>query len=317
MPDLFTPERPQVITAMVTPFIDEDRVDYDAAAEIATYLVNNGSDGLVLAGTTGESPFLEPADHLKLFDEVRYAVGHDVQLIGGTGGMKTKKAVELSEKAAERGSVNQLLVVSPAYNRPSQFGIVDYYRRIGQATDLDVILYNIPVRTGRIVKLDTIKQLVDEGVVQGVKDATDKEDFGIATSLHAEYGDSIDIYSGADERNVQFLRHAGAVGAISVASHWAGELMQEQFQAFADGDMKRAERIDGALEASYRFESVDGVHDTPNPVPAKIMMGQLLGPRATGEFVSPMLVSPEEQAYLEAQAAVVLRDIKDFQASSR
>lgn len=136
MPDLFTPERPQVITAMITPFKDERQVDFDAAGEIAQYLMEHGSDGLVVAGTTGESPVIKADQQIDLFRAVRDAVGKDALVIGGTGSNATYEAVDLSVAAAESGAIDKLLVVSPYYNRPGQFGIEDYYRRIGQATDL-------------------------------------------------------------------------------------------------------------------------------------------------------------------------------------
>ncbi|MDQ3159020.1 MAG: dihydrodipicolinate synthase family protein [bacterium] len=128
------PER--VLTAMVTPFHENGEINVDGTQELAKYLLANGSDGLVLAGTTGESPTLTHRQQLDLFDIVRSAVGDNVHLVGGTGSNSTSEAIDLTRGATQRGSVDELLVVSPYYNRPSQFGIADYYRQIANATDL-------------------------------------------------------------------------------------------------------------------------------------------------------------------------------------
>lgn len=180
-------------------------------------------------------------------------------------------------------------------------------------------MYNIPVRTGRRVELPTIERLVDEGHVQGIKDATGSVDMSMA--LHHEFGDDLPIFSGDDSLNLKFLGLAGASGAISVASHWAGELMQTQFEVYSSGDKKLARRIDGALQSSYDFESahtLSGVeHDTPNPVPTKVMMGQILGEDVVGPFISPMLATRDELDYLGARATAIRNEIRDAISSHR
>lgn len=309
-------DRPRVVTAMVTPFGRDGYVNFDGAQQLASHLVNNGSDGLVLAGTTGESPVLTVDDQLELFDVVREAVGDEVHLIGGTGSNNTAEAVELSEEAENRGAVDQLLVVSPYYNRPSQYGILDYYQKIRSKTEMPIILYNIPVRTGRLVVKDTIRSLVDQGVVSGLKDATG--DTGMAAELHEEFGDQLSIYSGDDNLNLDFAK-AGAVGAISVASHWAGNEMSQMFTAFFAGDHEKAARIQAALQPSAEFESVhtdaEGVeHETPNPVPAKVMMGQILGADVIGNCLSPMVVPPEEIEYLRRRSVTLRAELAEAMA---
>ncbi|HEY5442572.1 MAG TPA: 4-hydroxy-tetrahydrodipicolinate synthase [Candidatus Saccharimonadales bacterium] len=301
----------RVMTAMVTPFNVDGSLNRDGAQELAAHLVANGSDGLVLGGTTGESPTLRTSDQIDLFDVVRQAVGENVLLIGGTGSNNTEEAVEMTREADRRGSVDGLLVVSPYYNRPSQFGIDHYYRRIHQETELPVILYNIPVRTGRLVEADTIARLVEDGVVAAVKDATGTTE--MAQDLHERFDTDLAIFSGDDSLNLEFAR-AGAIGAISVASHWAGDAMGQMFDAYFSGDEPRAERLQAVLEPSCQFESTHTdetgqAHDTPNPIPTKVMMTHLLGAEVVGNCLPPMITSAEEMHYLERRAPEILAEL--------
>lgn len=304
-------ETERVITAMVTPFHEDLSFNPDGAQELANYLIEHGSDGLVLAGTTGESPTLTVDEQLQLFEVVREAVGPEPLLIGGTGSNSTEEAVELTAMATDQEAVDGILAVSPYYNRPAQYGLSDYYRKLALATDLPIVLYNIPVRTGREVALDTIRRLVDERCIAAVKDATGST--AMAEKLHQEYGDNLIIYSGDDNLNLAFAS-VGAVGAISVASHWAGREMQHMFGTYFRGKVDRAAMISGALQPSGWFESVHKdaqghEHDTPNPIPTKVMMGQILGRSVIGDCRPPMLASPEEMVYLERRAPQVLEDL--------
>lgn len=302
----------RVLTAMVTPFEADGRLNRDGVQELAAHLVAHGSDGLVLAGTTGESPALLVEDQLELFDVVREAVGTDVPLLGGTGSNNTAEAVYLTREADRRGSVDGILAVSPYYNRPSQFGIGQYYRELGRATDLPITLYNIPVRTGRIVELDTVSELVEDGVVSGVKDATG--DKAMAEALHRRFAGDITLYSGDDSLNLAFAR-AGAIGAISVASHWAGPTMRRMFDSYFSGDLEQAARLETVLEPSCEFESAHTdesgqPHDTPNPIPAKVMMTHILGPNVVGDCLSPMIASPQDMDYLQQRAPQILAGLE-------
>jgi 4-hydroxy-tetrahydrodipicolinate synthase len=293
---------------MVTPFEANGRLNRDGAQELAAYLVAHGSDGLVLAGTTGESPALLVENQLELFDVVREAVGPDVPLLGGTGSNNTAEAVHLTREADRGGSVDGILAVSPYYNRPSQFGISHYYRELSGVTDLPITLYNIPIRTGRAVELDTISELVEDGVVSGVKDATG--DTAMAEALHRRFADGITLYSGDDSLNLAFAR-VGAVGAISVASHWAGPAMRRMFDSYFSGDEEEARRIETALEPSCEFESVHTdesgqPHDTPNPIPTKVIMAHILGSDTVGDCLPPMIASPQEMVYLQERAPQIL-----------
>ena len=306
---------PRVLTAMITPFHENGSLNREGVQAIANYLVENGSDGLVLVGTTGESPVLNHQDHVEVFDLVRDAVGDKVPLIGGIGSNNTDEAVQLTKAATTRGSVDGLLAVSPYYNRPPQYGIVDYYEQIRNATDLPVTLYNIPVRTGEAVEISTISDLFERGVINSLKDATGNTD--MAADLHRVYEGNLVIYSGDDGKNLEFARDAGAVGAISVHSHWAGKLTRQMFDAHFADDAKLADRIHEVLKPSSVFESrhTDGegvYHDTPNPIPTKVMMSMILGADVVGKCLSPMVADPREMAWLQNRAAEIFSDLQLF-----
>jgi 4-hydroxy-tetrahydrodipicolinate synthase len=305
------PYHPRVLTAMVTPFGPGGNLNHHAAQELAAYLVANGSDGLVLAGTTGESPTLLVEDQLDLFDVVREAVGPDVPLLGGTGSNNTEEAISLTKEATRRGSLNGILAVSPYYNRPPQSGIAHYYQQLRGVSDLPITLYNIPVRTGKLVELETISRLVDGGAVNSVKDATGTT--SMVETLHERFGGDLALYSGDDSLNLAFAR-AGAVGAISVASHWAGRTIGRMFAAYFEGDNEQAEELETRLAPSCEFESVhegeDGrLHDTPNPIPTKVMMTHILGAHVIGNCLPPMIATPADMDYLRQKAPWILADL--------
>ena len=205
-----------VLCAMVTPFDPQGRMDLDGAVELARWLVDNGNDGLVLAGTTGEAPALSDQEKRDLWRSVREAVG--VPLIAGTGTPSTSHSVELTKAAADCGA-DGVLVVTPYYNRPSQAGILAHFRAIAAASPLPVIAYDIPKRTGRELKAQTLLELATEGVIAGVKDASGC--LPATAALIARAPASFEVYSGDDSSTLPLLA-VGAVGVISVASHWAG-----------------------------------------------------------------------------------------------
>lgn len=306
------PENLEIITAMVTPFHPDGRLNVSGAKDLATYLVDNGSDGLVLAGTTGESPALKVDDQLDLFAAVADAVGDRATLIGGTGANSNEEAIELTRRATELGVLDKLLVVSPYYNRPGQYGIRRYYEAVAEETDLPIVLYNIPIRTGREVSFKTIRRLFNAGKIAAVKDATGGTD--MAARIHDEFAGELPVYSGEDGQNLEYLVD-GAIGAISVMSHWAGNVMRHQFDAFARGDMELAKQIGKILRPSAEFESVH-VHkgkarNTPNPVPAKAMMSHILGETAVGPGKPPMEVSRKNMKYLHKRAPKILAQLEE------
>src|SRR5918999_968965 len=242
----------RLLTAMVTPFDDKGAVDLDGAAKLARWLVDHGSDGLVVAGTTGEGPVLTDDERLDLFRAVREAV--TVPLIAGTGTNDTAHSVELTRKAAET-RVDGVLAVVPYYNRPSQAGLARHFRAVAEASSLPVMIYNIPFRTGRQLDTDTLLQLArDVPNIVSVKDSV-LNPAGTAR-LVAQAPGGFEVYNGDDSLTLPMLS-VGAVGLISVASHWAGEQIAEMVTSFEKGDVLTARSINARLLESYAFQSTD------------------------------------------------------------
>ncbi|HBX78182.1 MAG TPA: 4-hydroxy-tetrahydrodipicolinate synthase [Acidimicrobiaceae bacterium] len=283
----------RVITAMVTPFDERGALDLDAAATLASWLVENGSDGLVLAGTTGESPVLSDSEETALAKAVREAVS--VPILLGTGSNDTAYAVEATRRAASLG-VDGVLVVGPYYNRPSQAGLDAYFRAVAAATPLPVVLYDIPVRTGRKIATGTLLRLVHEVAnIVALKDAAG--DPAETAKFLRDAPDGFEVYSGDDPLTLSLLA-VGASGVISVASHWAGRQIGAMITAFLAGDVSLATELNQALIESYEFETGD---ETPNPVPTKAML-RVLGQKV-GQCRPPMGPAPD---WLEARAREVL-----------
>ena len=277
---------------MVTPFDGEGGLDLDAAAALARWLVDHGSDGLVVAGTTGEGSTLTDEEKLDLWRAVAEAV--TVPVIANTGSNDTIHSVHLTRQAAGCG-VAGVLAVTPYYNRPSQAGIEAHFRAIAEATDLPVMLYDIPVRSGRKIAHDVMVRLArDVANMAGVKDAA--ADVAATARLVAGVPSSFEVYSGNDDQTLPLLA-VGAVGVVSVAAHWIGLEMAEMMAAFGKGDIVHAREVNSRLLESYQFESGD---DAPNPIPSKAMM-RTLG-LAVGECRLPMGPAPEG---LEARAREV------------
>lgn len=254
-----------VITAMVTPFRADGSFDGDGAAHLARWLVRHGSDGLVVSGTTGESPTLTEDEKRTLWRVVREAV--DVPVIAGSTGNDTAESIRLTKAACDIGC-DAVLTVTPYYSRPSQAGIAAHFRAVADAAGAKpVVLYDIPVRTGRKVASDTILGLAhDVPNIVGLKDAGGQP--GETARVIAAAPAGFDVYSGDDHLNLALLA-VGAVGVISVAAHWCGEALAEMAAAFAKGDVEGAREVNATLLDSYAYESSDAA---PNPIPAKVMM---------------------------------------------
>jgi 4-hydroxy-tetrahydrodipicolinate synthase len=286
-----------VLTAMVTPFDADGRLDLDGAAALARWLVGHGSEGLVVAGTTGESPVLSDAEKLALWRTVAEAV--TVPVIAGSTTNDTAHSIEMTREARAAGAAG-ILAVTPYYNRPSQAGLDAHFRAVAAATDLPVLVYDIPVRTGRKVAHETLVKLArDVPTIVGVKDAAG--DPAGSARLLAEVPDSFDLYSGDDNLTLPLLA-VGACGVISVAAHWAGEHIAEMIGAFFKGDVDTARRINVRLLESWSFQTGDL---TPNPVPAKAMLRSLGLP--AGECRLPMGPAPDG---LDERARDVLRGLQ-------
>jgi 4-hydroxy-tetrahydrodipicolinate synthase len=281
-----------VVTAMVTPFDDQGGLDLDAAAALARWLTEHGSDGLVVAGTTGEGSTLTDDEKLDLWRAVAGAV--TVPVIANTGSNDTAHSVHLTREAAACG-VAGVLAVTPYYNRPPQSGLEAHFRAIAEATDLPVMLYDIPVRSGRKISHDVLVRLAhDVPNLAGVKDAA--ADVAATARLIAAVPGRFEIYSGNDDYTLALLA-LGAVGVVGVATHWAGIEMAELVAAAVKGDLATAREINARLLESFVYESGDSA---PNPIPAKAMMRTLGLP--VGECRLPMGPAPEG---LEARAREV------------
>lgn len=286
-----------VVTAMVTPFASDGSLDLDGAVALARWLADHGSDGLVLAGTTGEGPVLADDERAGLWRAVAEAV--TVPVVAGTGSNDTAHSIELTRRAADAG-VAGALVVTPYYNRPSQAGIEAHFRAVAGASDLPVLLYDIPVRTGRKVAHDVLVRLAREvPQVVGVKDAAG--DVAGTAKLVAEAPVDFEVYSGDDGLTLPLLA-VGAVGVVGVATHWAAPLFAEMIGSFAKGDVVRARDANARLLPSYAFETGDAA---PNPIPAKAMMRVLGLP--VGECRLPLGPAP---AGLEDKAREVLAGLR-------
>lgn len=287
----------RVLTAMVTPFDADGELDVDAAVKLAQWLVEQGNEGLVVSGTTGESPTLSIDEKLTLFEAVVNAV--TVPVIAGTTGYNTRHDIGLTEEAGKLG-VAGILAVCPYYSRPSQAGIETHFRAIAASTDLPVVLYDIPIRSGRKIDSTTLVRLAaDVPNVLGLKDAAGNA--GATAAVIANAPADFEVYSGDDAQTLPLLA-CGAVGAIGVATHWCSPDHAAMFDAWYRGDAALAQRINARQVESYEFETGDA---TPNPIPAKAML-RTLG-HAVGEPRFPMGPTPPdlEDAAREVYARLV------------
>ncbi len=225
-----------LITAMVTPFDDQLQVDYDRAAELAQKLASEGSD-LLVSGTTGESPTTTVEEKLRLFRTVREAVGNEVAVMAGTGSNNTAASIELTHQASDTG-VDAIMLVGPYYNKPSQEGFYHHFKAVAEVTDLPVVVYNVPGRTGKNIEASTVLRLAEDVPnIVGVKEASgDLHQIGaICAGKPADFT----VWSGDDSMTLPILS-LGGTGIISVAAHVAAREIGEMVQAFHDRDTERA-----------------------------------------------------------------------------
>ena len=257
----------RLITAMVTPFDDEDRVDYAQAGRLANALLDSGSDGVLLAGTTGEAPVLTVEERLRLFREVKNSLGDRGCVMAGTGTYSTADSVELSRRAEDMGA-DILLLTVPYYNRPSQEGLVRHFRAIGEATNLPCVLYNIPSRTGTNMSADTALTLAQVPNIVGVKEASG--DLGQMARIIDEAGDGFYLWSGDDGLTIPVLA-LGGYGVISVLSHLAGLQMQGMIKAFLAGQVEESSQVCRRLLPLI----VALMTTATNPVPIKYVLNRI------------------------------------------
>jgi 4-hydroxy-tetrahydrodipicolinate synthase len=278
-----------VLTAIVTPFHEDGAIDFEAFQNLARHLVANGSDGIVVAGTTGESPTLSDSERLDLFRAALEAVGEEASVVAGTGTYSTAHSVHLTEQAHELGA-DGFLVVAPYYNKPPQRGIVAHFEAVAAASDLPIVAYNIPSRVVVNIEAETITRLAQIETVRAVKQAND--DLEQARHI-VETG--LDLYAG-DDNLVQPFLELGGVGGICVHTHVVGPQVAEQVQSALAGDLDRAREVDRTLAPVYDLLKVQ-----TNPIAIKAAL-RLLGHEVGGHRLP--LVDPTDEEVTQVRACL-------------
>lgn len=250
----------RVLTAMATPFDDSGAVNYPQAAALVKHLIDNGSDGIVVAGTTGESPTLSDDEKIRLVRTVKEAVGGRAAVVAGTGTNDTKHSIHLT-KEAQRAGADGILLVNPYYNRPSQDGLYAHFRAVAESTPLPCMLYNIPGRTGVNCLPETIAKLSEIPNITAVKEASGNLDQ--SSEIRSRTKDDFRIYSGDDSLTLPILSVGGS-GVVSVASHLVGREIQEMVRSYERGDARKALQIHIRLFPLFKVLFI-----TTNPVPLK------------------------------------------------
>ncbi len=256
----------RLITAMVTPFNDKGEVDYKQAKKLAKALVDSGSEGVVVVGTTGESPTTVRAEELRLFSEIKDAVGDRAAVIAGTGSNSTAEAIETTQEAEKTG-VDACLLVVPYYNKPPQDGLYNHFKMIADSTKLPCILYNVPSRTVTNLAAETTIKLSQVKNIIGVKEASGNFE-QIAKIISGSRKDFL-VWSGNDSDTLPMLAF-GAYGVISVASHLVGKQISEMIYSFIDGKTEKAAELHRKLMPMFT-----GLFVVANPIPVKYALNHI------------------------------------------
>jgi len=272
----------EVLTAIATPFRTDGSVDLQRFAALARYLVEHGSDGLVVAGTTGESPTLSDDERLELIGAAVEAVGDRATIVAGTGTYSTAHSVHLTSRAHEVGA-HAFLVVAPYYNKPPQRGIVEHFKAIADVSDRPIVAYNIPARVVVNIEPETIVELAQIPTVTAVKQAND--DLDQARRIVEDAG--LDLYAGDDNILFPFLE-VGGVGGVCVHTHVVGPLVKEMIRLYKQGDHEEARRIDEALAPAYELLRVQ-----TNPIAIKAALN-ILG-HEVGGLRLPLVEANEDE----------------------
>jgi 4-hydroxy-tetrahydrodipicolinate synthase len=272
----------EVLTAIVTPFKDDGSIDFDRFRDLLNHLLDNGSDGFVIAGTTGESPTLSDEERLELFRVAIDAVGDRGTVIAGTGTYSTAHSVHLTREAHELGA-DGFLVIAPYYNKPPPRGIVEHFKAIAAESDRPIVVYNIPARVVLNIEPETLVELGEIPTVRAVKQAND--DLEQARRILAET--DLDLYAGDDNLVYPFLE-LGGIGGVCVHTHVVGPQVKEMIRAFRSGDAEEAKRLDEELGAAYDLLRVQ-----TNPIAIKAALN-LLG-HEVGGLRLPMVEADEDE----------------------
>jgi 4-hydroxy-tetrahydrodipicolinate synthase len=280
----------EILTAMVTPFDANGEIDYNVARDLVNHLIENGTDGLVVAGTTGESPTLSTEEKVELFKFVVEVVDGRVPVIAGTGSYNTKASIDLS-RLAEKAGVDGLLLVVPYYNKPSQEGLYQHFKAIAEATSLPCILYNIPSRSVINMSVETTVRLSQIPNIVSIKDASGNLD--AMSEIISRTSDDFTVYSGDDSFTLPLLS-IGGTGVISVASHIIGNEMKEMIRNFKSGNLQEAAATHRRLLPVFK-----GLFTSPNPTPVKAALG-LKGIEVGGVRLPLVPLNEEETVTLKA-----------------
>ena len=256
----------RLITAMVTPFDDDGQVDYEQAKRLAKALLDSGSDGVIVSGTTGESPSLSTEEKLRLFAEVKSALGDRGAVIAGTANYNTAETIELS-KEAERQGVDGLLLVVPYYNKPPQEGLYQHFKAIASAVHIPCILYNVPSRTSLNMAAETTLRLGQVDNIVGVKEAGSDMD-QIARIIHGA-PDGFRVWSGNDNETF-YIMAMGGYGVVSVASHVVGSQIKQMMGLLLEGDIEKAASEHRRLHALFKVLFI-----VSNPIPVKYSLNRV------------------------------------------
>ncbi|HLR70413.1 MAG TPA: 4-hydroxy-tetrahydrodipicolinate synthase [Pseudogracilibacillus sp.] len=274
----------QIVTAMVTPFNRQGEIDYPATQNLIEYLIANGTDAVVVGGTTGESPTLSAAEKIELFNFVVEKVNGRIPVIAGTGSNNTRASIELTREA-ERCEVDGIMLVAPYYNKPSQEGLYEHFKSIAEVTHLPVMLYNVPGRTSCNIEVDTIVRLSAIDNIVCVKEASG--DLDQMTEIIRRTDDDFVLYSGDDSLTLPVLA-IGGVGIVSVASHIVGNEMQKMINAFKTGKVIDASVIHRDLLPVFK-----ALFSAPSPTPLKAVLN--MKGIQVGDVRLPLVPLTEEQ----------------------
>jgi len=265
----------KLLTAVITPFDSNGILSTDTLWRLCKKLVHEKSEGLVLSGTTGESPNLTQDDRKIIYSTAKDSVGDKAKIIAGTGTYSTKESIEYTKMANDLG-VDGIMIVTPYYSKPSQVGILKHFELISQNTDLPIMAYNIPGRTATLIELDTLEKLVDDIGIHSIKDAVGDLEF---SKLELEaLKDKVDIYSGNDSETIEFMKMGGK-GVVSVASHVVGKEIYQLIESVRADEIEAAEQMQNTLMPIF-----DMLFEEPSPGPVKYLLTE------TWEDVGPPLM---------------------------
>ena len=255
----------KLLTASITPFDNNGVLNTDTFWRLCRKLVHDKSDGLVLTGTTGESPNLTIKDREIIYSTAIDSVGNKANIIAGTGTYSTSETVEITKMADSIG-VDGIMIVTPYYSKPSQLGILKHFEEVSKSTNLPIMAYNIPGRTSTLIELETLVSLVDNIGIHSIKDAVGNFEF--SKKELETLKDRVDIYSGNDNETIDFMKNGGK-GVVSVASHVVGNEIYEMMELVKDNDIAKADKINDELEDLFK-----ALFEEPSPGPIKKILSE-------------------------------------------